>query len=316
MKIRKIFLFALVMLASCSKMSDSTDPSEMCGQRYPLSVSVRDFGTKITSDSGETSCKLLTVCVYRADGSLDAFAQRTNADSLHLNCTSLASKVYVIVNHDPTAVSLSSAALLAKTVSLDENAPDSLIMVGSSDVSLPGNETLTVGVKRLVSRVVVKSIKRRFPAGSLASLGFKVKRVYLKNVPANMNLGLSSAPTVFKNTTKGVYKDSPLLYDEISSEIANGASYDTPHYLYSCPRSGEMSLRTRLVIEASLGNTDYYYPVDLPETMSPNCSYEISDLVISRPGSDDPDEPVSSGALSFSLAITPWKISDMGEVTI
>ena len=82
--------------------------------------------------------------------------------------------------------------------------------------------------------------------------------------------------------------------------------------MYKGPEGGPWSIRpTRLVIEATLDGQLYYYPITLP-SLEYNKSYEISNLVITRPGSDDPDMPVVGFDVPFHITVNDWTQVLMG----
>jgi hypothetical protein len=59
------------------------------------------------------------------------------------------------------------------------------------------------------------------------------------------------------------------------------------------------------VVKATLGTDVYYYPITLPALES-NKSYEIEELILTRPGSDDPDKPVSIQECTFQINVLGW----------
>ena len=69
---------------------------------------------------------------------------------------------------------------------------------------------------------------------------------------------------------------------------------------------------TRLVVEATLDGRKYYYPVTMPK-MESNKSYEISELKITRPGSDDPDKPIEIVDQDFKITVNPWDVVLVGN---
>jgi hypothetical protein len=49
--------------------------------------------------------------------------------------------------------------------------------------------------------------------------------------------------------------------------------------------------------------------------MDSNKSYEIEEVKITRPGSDDPDEPVSFADATFSVNVIDWTVVPVTEGT-
>ena len=65
-----------------------------------------------------------------------------------------------------------------------------------------------------------------------------------------------------------------------------------------CPRN------TRLVVEATLGDEKYYYPVKLPK-LEHNMRYEVN-LVITRPGLPTPDSNFKKFDADFNITVSEW----------
>ncbi len=68
---------------------------------------------------------------------------------------------------------------------------------------------------------------------------------------------------------------------------------------------------TRLVLEAEIKGTLYYYPVSVPNIES-NKNYEVS-LTITRLGSSHPDIPFYSEDQGFKINIKSWDVKTIGE---
>ena len=49
--------------------------------------------------------------------------------------------------------------------------------------------------------------------------------------------------------------------------------------------------------------------------MAANKSYEIAEVVLTRPGSDNPDEPVSFADATFSITVIDWTVVPVTEGT-
>ena len=79
--------------------------------------------------------------------------------------------------------------------------------------------------------------------------------------------------------------------------------------------SSGTSLLTKLVVEASLDGHTCYYTISLPGLQS-NKTYTISSLKITRPGSDNPDEEITSGECPFSIEVEDWINSPEQNIVI
>jgi hypothetical protein len=186
-------------------------------------------------------------------------------------------------------------------------------MVGSKSVTLPQTGTVSIDVNRIASRVVLKKITRNFTSAALQALDFTVDAIYLVNVAGNTSYDLTAAPATWYNVAENKGELGSLLVDTPAYPIAQGQAYDTAHTFYAYPNDLAVNT-TRIVIETTLGTSKYYYPINLPE-MAANKSYEIAEVVLTRPGSDNPDEPVSFADATFSINVIDWTVVPVTEGT-
>ena len=316
---KSIFAFAaaLAALAACSK--NEATPMGPQDQEFlepcELTVGICGSMTKATAVTRDNEAKVngLQVFVFRGDD-LDAYASVDNAMELTLSCTAGEREVYALVNAPEYSSVSSKTALLAKVSELSANSLTSFEMVGSKSVTLPQASTVSIDVNRIASRVVLKKVTRKFTSAALQSLDFTVDAIYLINVAGNTSYDLTKAPAAWYNVAKYSSELASLLHDQVGSTIADGASYDTAHSFYSYPNDAA-DRTTRLVIETTLGTTKYYYPINLPALES-NKSYEIAEVTVTRPGSDDPDVPVSFADATFSINVIDWMVVPVEDVTI
>ena len=315
---KSIFAFAaaLAALVACNK----NDVAPMLPQNQEslvpceLTVGICGAMTRATAVSAGNEAKVnnLQVFVFRGDD-LDAYASVDNAQELTLSCTAGEREVYALVNAPDYSAVPGKAALLAKVSELSANSLANFEMVGSKSVILPQSEKVSIDVNRIASRVVLKKITRNFTSEALQALNFKVDAIYLINVAGNTSYDLSAAPVKWYNMAENKSELASLLYDAPASLITNGQSYSTAHTFYAYPNDLATNT-TRLVIETTLGETKYYYPINLPE-MAANKSYEIEEVKITRPGSDNPDEPVSFADATFSINVIDWTVVPVTEGT-
>ena len=317
---KSIFAFAaaLAALVACNKNEATPMQPQNQESLVPCELTVGICGamTKATAVTADNEAKVnnLQVFVFRGDD-LDAYASVDNAQELTLSCTAGDRVVYALVNAPDYSAVPGKAALLAKVSELSANSLSNFEMVGSKSVTLPQSEKVSIDVNRIASRVVLKKITRNFTSEALQALNFKVDAIYLINVAGNTSYDLSAAPADWYNVAKyqSVESVDPLLYDKVDEAVLNGKSHETVHSYYAYPNDAT-SKTTRLVIETTLGETKYYYPINLP-AMSANKSYEIAEVVITRPGSDNPDEPVSFADATFSINVVDWTVVPVTEGT-
>ena len=315
---KSIFAFAgaLAALVACNKNDVAPMQPQNQESLVPCELTVGICGamTKATAVSADNEAKVnnLQVFVFRGDD-LDAYASVDNAHELTLSCTAGDRVVYALVNAPDYSAVPGKAALLAKVSELSANSLTNFEMVGSKSVTLPQSEKVSIDVNRIASRVVLKKITRSFTSEALQALNFKVDAIYLINVAGNTSYDLSAAPAKWYNVAENKNELASLLYDAPASLITNGQSYSTAHTFYAYPNDLATNT-TRLVIETTLGETKYYYPINLPE-MAANKSYEIEEVKITRPGSDNPDEPVSFADATFSINVIDWTVVPVTEGT-
>ena len=315
---KSIFAFAaaLAALVACNKNDVAPMQPQYQESLVPCELTVDICGamTRATAVSADNEAKVnnLQIFVFRGDD-LDAYASVDNAQELTLSCTAGERVVYALVNAPDYSAVPGKAALLAKVSELSANSLSNFEMVGSKSVTLPQSEKVSIDVNRIASRVVLKKITRSFASEALQALDFKVDAIYLINVAGNTSYDLSAAPAKWYNVAENKDELASLLYDAPASLIVNGQSYSTAHTFYAYPNN-LASNTTRLVIETTLGETKYYYPINLPE-MAANKSYEIEEVKITRPGSDNPDEPVSFADATFSINVIDWTVVPVTEGT-
>lgn len=298
-------LLGIVSLASCNKTISEVEypEGELCSLVVNASseISVKTTGSKETITANEKLIKTLQVFVFRGDF-LDAY-QKATTSSVSLTCTAGERRVYAVVNAPDLSSISSKSALEAYLVDLSANTASSLVMIGVANATLPGEETVNIAVNRMVARVVVNKISREFESASLGALKFVVKGIYLSDVAGNGSISGAAAPSKWYNTSNKKDDCPALLSDKPNAEIADKGAYSTTHYFYSMPN--KVAQKTKLVVEAQLGDKTFYYPIELPALES-NKSYEIANILVKRPGADTPDAPVTSDAITFSVSVNDW----------
>jgi len=259
-----------------------------------------------------------------------------------VRCSAGQREVWAVVNDSedrtagPGAVSTKSD-FLALTHELKNSTATKLLMIGHSGTGTDpavtlheGREEISIGVHRLAASVILESVKNDFssPAYQKADM-FRLENCYLINVPGRINFGESSEPSALPTeqwyarlAAETASPKADLLYDTLAGQIVNyGASYTVPHTFYTYPNDCAVSedaswcaRATLLVLEASIkypsGWTKYYYPVQLGTgPLMSNKQYRVN-LIIHRPGSLDPNRPVTFDDLTPVISVTDWESGD------
>ena len=322
MKRLMIMAAAVGALVACNKElpSQGTDnvlPHEE-SQMHELTVSVKGAGlsTKALTTTDEAKVNDLQVFVFRSgSNALDAYANAKSATQLSLSCTTGEKNIIAIVNAPDMKDVATKDALLAKISELSGNALNNFEMIGTATATVPTEMGITVTVDRIASRVVIKKVTRDFASPALASVNFTIDAIYLVNAAGDLNYGKTGAPSKWYNTAKNLNEQAALLVDSPAAAVANKESHAVAHYFYAYPNlnsADDQVADTRLVVEATLDGRKYYYPVTMPK-MESNKSYEISELKITRPGSDNPDKPIEIMDQDFKITVNPWDVVLVGN---
>ena len=306
--------FAAVCTVSCRKDIVVNDSISATGTTE-LTVGISGTLTKSSTitDDDEIKVNTLQIFVFRGDA-LDAYASAENVKEVTLNCTNGERTVYALVNAPDMSTISSRSALLASRSNLNNYLDYGFEMIGSKDITLPQTSSVTVDVSRIVSRIVLKKVTRNFTSKALADLEFKIDEVYILNVAGDVNYGLDGDPESWHNARRYDGTLPEITYDDSDAGIVNDNYCPLNYRYYAYPNDSEDSTedewcprRTRLVLKTTLGGKVYYYPITLPE-LEPNKSYEIENLTITRPGSDNPDIPVTFQDATFEINVLPWSV--------
>ena len=321
---------ALLALSSCNQ--EEGRPQE--GDRADFTIEVMgSLMTRSTGNTGENEGKVnnLQVLVFDDHGIMETYKSADGVTAMNLTSTSGPKTIWAVVN----APSLSAATSLNDingTVSdLTDNALDSYVMTGSLQSEITNGAVISIHVKRMASKVILKKITTAFPdTPAYAGKTLSVSALYLINVAKTVNFSLAGAPTAWFNKlghydTEGDY----FLYDQVGQTLANGESYSVVHDFYPYPNNVTTSVkeiaadqrgtwsprRTILVIEATVGDVSGYYPIELP-VLERNTKYEIDEVVITRTPGPYPYDPIETGEASVSITIDDWDLVTIGTITI
>ena len=360
---------AAMALAGCTKSAPETVKPREGGETCRLTVSLSDgAATKVTGQSTANEFKIqnIQIFVFRSgsgadagvldacaskgfDSPLDFDASRSDYEGLSLDCTVGARKIYAIVNaaRDQTSYIGTEAQLLGQTIALPDISKDKLFMINSTETELEsGAKTVKISVRRVCASVILQSVKNDMQAAVYRqSEAFKIKGIYLMNLPSRVNYALNLAPSSLSSNQWYSWQNGPdadvkvaaLTSDTLTDADGNGKtlnygnSYNVAHTFYTfpndCPPSveKEWSARaTRLVVAACYkdGNAwhDCYYPITLYDSdsskgLESNKQYRVN-LTIRRPGSDSPLKPVEFNTLTGSISVEDWETGQTYEEII
>jgi hypothetical protein len=177
-------------------------------------------------------------------------------------------------------------------------------MLGDTTVTVAAGKSINVQVSYLSSKVVLESVKLDLANPEHESLDFEVTSVFLTNVAGDRKYINASTPSVWFHEGGDLSKTLPFIYDSVSGGTLepDDSGYGTDHYFYCYPNT--TSTKTRLVIETSIGEETYYYPIKLDELL-PNNQYSYN-VVLTRLGTDSPDGNLEEGACGVTVSIKGW----------
>ncbi len=230
------------------------------------------------------------------------------------------------------------------------------LMLGNSSttVTASGTNSCPVTVNRLLNRICIKKITNGMPSSSITiNRIWLANIVTTQNYANNVNGSSrewahkfsrssdfsSSIPAVPANLISS-FTASSLTSKTLSSSntIAAGSNISSPAsyllYAYANLKTASAAedtkayttgtsvvtqwtpTQTRLVVEATIGSTKYYYPCDV-SLIGKNQAHTV-ELTISGPGLTDPQgdpSELSKQALAVSITVAGWGDGDEYELS-
>lgn len=285
--------------------------------------------TKATLDTdGEKRINGVQIFVFNEDGTLDSYHSGTESRQIKIRCSTGKKKVYSFINAPDLGFCTDSTSLLAQATSLSDNKIGGFVMTGRTSATLPEQSSVNVKVSRIAARVCIKEITSAFTSDGFKNIPFTIKSIYMINVAGDTDYTRKKAPATWYNKSR--HSDTSLntlLYADVSQALAAGSTLMANQYFYVYPNpvtvdstsgstESEFTPRfTRLVVEAMMNNETCYYAISLPKLES-NKAYSISRLTITRLGSDNPDQEITSEECPFSIEVEDWIETDALDLII
>ena len=312
-------VLAGMLIAYCSVSCDKHLPVIEDGAVESVSISLRNVGSVSTKSvahtAEESAVSTLDVFVFR-DGALEAHGRVSGASSVSgLKVSHGAKTVWAFANFSTERMnairSLSDAVSLASQYS--ENSRTSFVMRGSKNITVSSSETsFTMSVTRDVSKVIIDAA----PVFTGTAAGGTLEGIYLINIPKvfDEDAVLTSSDGAnawnFDNTVASSPDGSACSYATGSSSWSS-ALYGMPNASPEAADADTKDYVTKCVLKATVQGQTYWYPVGIPDMQANKC-YAISNIVINRPGSENPNSYLTEESLSVSITVSPW---DEGEMT-
>lgn len=312
-------LLSLILTGACL----SCAKVEVCPDEE-LTKEVCFSGVQNKTKAGDSALEIntLDILVFRKNGGVLEAYNRSQGTQVTANVTVGVPCHYYVVANAPEGVldkMPSEFSFLASEWKLTD-AEGGIAMVGGGESTFDKESSIKVYLDRLVSRVSLEGITPRFLESSYKTAEVILKRIYLINVngtcpyskiPAEGNLWYNKLKL---EKLTGILAD--CLVSESGMTITGPGKISDSFVFYCCPNpvdngvnsltNPEWSVRnTRLVIELSIDGVANYYSIDMP-AMACNTNYIVSNAVLTGPGSDHPDKPVSRSAISFLITVNSW----------
>ncbi len=226
---------------------------------------------------------------------------------------------YAVVNGDDMSMISSKSALLGKSSLLEKNTTSKMMMFGRKERhTISGNETISLTVYRAAAKVEIDGITTAFTSPAYKTKNFTMQSMTLLNVVGVADIE-ADKPNASKTVSgvkfnNGNFVSSAvdgLTRDAFKENVVLQAPnvpkpYEVPHYFYCYPNKAATGTEaTKLSIETQIEGRTYYYVIEIPAPES-NKLYKISNVTITGPGADNPDEVVVNHNVSFSITVAPW----------
>ncbi len=322
---------ALVLAAACNQIQTLEEDKPVNGDEL-VTVTVNISGGATTratdiADKNESAISDIQLFAFNSDGSIDSYAKESTS-KFTLKVTAGTKHFIALVNCPDLGTVGSKTDLLATVSLLKNNASDHFEMVGElADQTVNSDAAVNIIVKRIVSKVVIEKISTAFSSPYLADQEFKITGIYLTNAVASCNYAVDAKEDLVWVNKNKMETDNPakaLTQDTLDATVTASEPYVGEHRFYCYPNPAgkdstaeEWSERyTRLVVQTTLGGTVGYYSIRIPD-VGRNKIYTIKELKITRRGSNNPYEDITTADAEFSITVADWETgSTIENVTI
>ena len=349
----------LASLFSCQKspVAETEDTTPPDGPTGVISVVIKTPAAETKSATlSDNAIKTVQLFVFTPDGKLETskyLENYTSSTELKITAKTGDKMLYVVLNGKRLNFTKTSSFENPQDTELNdlsENTKEKLIMVGKNQVKVEpytsagsSESKVTVNVKRLTSKIVLKKVTVDFKGTTLENGNFSIQDIYLVNVVGKAPYGVKDGgipytlaeTSYFSNManwySKATYANTApemtydLNYNKICDNV-NGGQVDIGLSYLAYPNNSTQvqngthdtditaPVMTGLVLKAHIKSStfsdtavdkDTYYTFDLPQ-LEPNKQYVITNITITMPGADNPGERVASGKITPTITVDPW----------
>lgn len=317
-------LLALAALAACDR---SAPPAVQ--EPVQLRISADTPESTRASSLEDKKINSLQVFIFSASGKLES-SKRATGSSVDISSLTGDKIIWAVVNAPEISLvnGESESALKAIKTDLKDNSANSLVMTGRRTYTVNGGGSLSVNVDRMPAKIALGSICVNFAGTSLSGKAFVVKDVYLRNVAGEQSIDGSFVPgknSLWYNKITRSGNDAILADTGLSVTCPEGVAKDFNYVYLAYPNptaddvydnSWSGVRRTHLMIHASIGGQDSWYPVPLP-VIQRNHIYNVKTVTLTMKGNDnESDPPIRTGSLGISVTVNDWTGEDEISYTL
>lgn len=326
-----------LLLGSCGK-----ETAGRPGGSVRVTFVVETPATKgAMAPGGETAIHSLDLIVFRPDGALEGYVRTTEGETVSASLVAGEELTYYILANLPAGrlleVSSEDAFLSAMTYMTDMSAI-SMVMSGTGTLTLtPGSGEIQVGpvgLDRYACKISITDITMDWLSDFVTKPSCVVNRVLVMNgrtaVPLS-GVATATADAYWINKlTDERQDDDPasivgaLAYQNPNVALSSEQTVSLGSVVYAMPNSSTSEeiasdvpwapRQTRVCLEILVDGSPNWFSISLP-AMVRNTHYIVSDLVLTGPGTLEPDMGIDRTAVSFGVYVSPWDANevDAGE---
>ena len=293
------------------------------------------------ASGGETAIHSLDLIVFRPDGALEGYVRTTEGETVSASLVAGEELTYYIIANLPagrlTTVA-NESSFLSTMAYMTDMSLNSMVMSGSGTVTLTGGgqeeEIGPVGLDRYACKVSITDITMDWLSDFVTKPVCTVNRVLVMNgrtaVPlSGMATATADAYWINKLTDEAADADPAsiigvLAYENLNVALPSEQTVALGSVVYAMPNSSTSEeiasdvpwapRQTRVCLEVLVDSSPNWYSISLP-AMVRNTHYIVSDLVVTGPGTLEPDMGIDRTAVSFGVHVSPWNANevDAGE---
>ena len=199
-----------------------------------------------------------------------------------------------------------------------------LCATGSGIIKAGNGIVQQVEMRKMASEIVLNSLRCDFSGKAYEGQEISDMCIYLTNVTSHCSItaeedivpaGIVNSGGLDMEDLEG-FADPSILYRRLDKPIGsekNALSLSFICYPNESRSEGPGTPFTRLVIEGSIGNERYWWPISINRSaaaespgISRGCRY-IYNITITGKGTSDPDVPISADMAEIHMNAMPWR---------